>query len=94
VWLQGIVRLVEEHSCVIDDGSGVMLVRLLHVPPQRVKELENGSYVMVVGQMQFQRTDPREFELVAHNLIDLSFDPNRMPLWWLEVMHASLSSEV
>jgi len=46
---------------------------------------------MVVGAVSAPSTSDSMYQttaLIAHNLIDLSCDAQRVPLWWLEIAHA------
>uniref|UniRef100_A0A7S3PQ42 OB domain-containing protein n=1 Tax=Aplanochytrium stocchinoi TaxID=215587 RepID=A0A7S3PQ42_9STRA len=85
VWLQGVITEIEGNGSgamsklVIDDGTGT--VKIFADPEEHDLTLQKGNYILVVGLYNFE-TETVE----AHQIIDLSNQPSRIPLWWLEVI--------
>ena len=75
---------------VIDDGTGVVYVSFGHVYGERVKFgkpwiAAPGMYVLVLAQLVLQ-----DSIMIgeAFRVKDLSSDPDRLPMWWCELINA------
>jgi len=87
----------------MDDGTGIVVVdaqKVNNLPQSLPTEVVPGSYIMVIGVLSY--TEPillplakeSEQTIIAHKLVDLSEDPNRETLWFLEVCEASYDVEL
>mmetsp|Transcript_10754 Transcript_10754/g.13043 ORF Transcript_10754/g.13043 Transcript_10754/m.13043 type:complete len:119 (+) Transcript_10754:61-417(+) len=81
VWIQGHVREVQSNNAIIDDGSACLNIVL------GTNMCNISEYVMVIGQVSPSDAETLLYSMVAHQITPLS-DPNREPLWWMEVIEA------
>ncbi|KAK3270407.1 hypothetical protein CYMTET_21195 [Cymbomonas tetramitiformis] len=88
VWIQGVVvQLLPGNEFLIDDGTGVCTVDVR----QFQKKVQNfvvklGMYLFVIGPLHLNSERQYSFSVKAHKIQDLSNDPDRESMWYLEVL--------
>ena len=88
VWVQGVVvgSPPSERPCwFLDDGTGVAVIFEQSSLPLG-ESLKLGAYVMVLGQ--FRVASDSTPAILIHKLVNLSTQPQRESLWFLEVIEA------
>lgn len=99
-WLQGIiVGLVPDGTrCMIDDGTGVAAIDLRtfqkSIPNGMAQPLRLGNLIMVIGPLVRRSTtlSPTDSDadgvrtILAHQIIDVSAQPQQDSIWFLEVI--------
>nr|CCA27019.1 conserved hypothetical protein [Albugo laibachii Nc14] len=101
VWIQGIVVWLtsESEECVVDDGSGLILIDLRHFrsikPSDNAYKISLGEYWMFIGplrpltseQIRLKDVMRMENRILAHQVINLNaMSQQRESLWFLEVI--------
>ncbi|KAF0927423.1 hypothetical protein E2562_032728 [Oryza meyeriana var. granulata] len=93
VWLQGVVVLADYRvgagHLLLDDGSSVAEITLTPKEAEG-QPWREGMYVMVIGSYSGKDSLPRANRPVikAHKLVDLSAQPDREAMWYMEVAEA------
>lgn len=88
VWIQGVVvQLLPGNECLIDDGTGVCTVDV-RLFKKRVQSfvVKLGMYLFVLGPLHQNSEREYIFSVKAHKIQDLSNDPDRESMWYLEVL--------
>mmetsp|Transcript_13120 Transcript_13120/g.17936 ORF Transcript_13120/g.17936 Transcript_13120/m.17936 type:complete len:150 (+) Transcript_13120:195-644(+) len=87
VWIQGVVvEAGPGTTVVIDDGSGSIEVccRAYFKKQSELQGLKKGMYVQIIGAPAFLHD---KLFLRAAKVQDLSKNPQREAIWYLEVLH-------
>ncbi|BAH92315.1 uncharacterized LOC9270058 [Oryza sativa Japonica Group] len=93
VWLQGVVVLADYRDgaghILVDDGSCVAEITLTPKEAEG-QPWREGMYVMVLGSYSGKESLPRANRPVikVHKLVDLSAQPDRESMWYMEVVEA------
>ncbi|XP_023929905.1 recQ-mediated genome instability protein 2-like [Lingula anatina] len=92
VWVQGVVKQVsEEGFCMLDDGTGVVMIILHKLIPKGCSKVETGKYMMVVGSLLSAGDTPR---VRAVKVQDLSpSQAIQQASWPLEVVDLQLHGD-
>eukprot|EP00243_Klebsormidium_subtile_P014094 TRINITY_DN9791_c0_g1_i1.p1 TRINITY_DN9791_c0_g1~~TRINITY_DN9791_c0_g1_i1.p1 ORF type:complete len:145 (-),score=33.94 TRINITY_DN9791_c0_g1_i1:282-716(-) len=89
VWLQGVLLAsdedLEEKFGALDDGTGVIELDMSKMG--NVHTLRPGAYILVIGPLTTDKDDGGHYVKV-HKLVDLTSEPNRESIWFLEVIEA------
>uniref|UniRef100_A0A0D9VXJ0 RecQ-mediated genome instability protein 2 n=1 Tax=Leersia perrieri TaxID=77586 RepID=A0A0D9VXJ0_9ORYZ len=93
VWLQGVVVLtdygVDGGIILVDDGSCVAEITLTPKETEG-QPWREGMYVLVIGSYDGKISLPRANRplIKVHKLVDLSAQPDREAMWYMEVAEA------
>ncbi|XP_006650415.1 uncharacterized protein LOC102714163 [Oryza brachyantha] len=93
VWLQGVVVLADYRVgaglLLLDDGSCVAEITLTPKEAEG-QPWQEGMYVMVLGSYSGKDSLPKANRPVikVHKLVDLSAQPDREAMWYMEVVEA------
>eukprot|EP00771_Trimastix_marina_P002519 gnl/Trimastix_PCT/3652.p1 GENE.gnl/Trimastix_PCT/3652~~gnl/Trimastix_PCT/3652.p1 ORF type:complete len:177 (+),score=0.43 gnl/Trimastix_PCT/3652:28-531(+) len=85
VWIQGYIVAIQDHLVFVDDGTGVAVVRTKTIDKRHIMKRSVGDYVMFLGKVK-ESTSMRQ--ILAQKCARFNDQPNRIPLWWLEVIES------
>jgi len=90
VWVQGVVIDEKDGWLTLDDGSGLLYVYHREMT-NAAKEASypscaiEGRYILAMGAIVQRDGDNNLVGVACSKLVDLSQQPEREPLWWMEV---------